>query len=66
MEYMIGCNYWGSKWGTEMWANWDAESVENDLRTLAQYGVNTLRVFPNWRDFQPLHKLYGYIGEFNE
>ena len=66
MEYMIGCNYWGSKWGTEMWANWDAESVENDLRTLAQYGVNTLRVFPNWRDFQPLCKLYGYIGEFNE
>ena len=66
MEYMIGCNYWGSKWGTEMWANWDAESVENDLRTLAEYGVNTLRVFPNWRDFQPLHKLYGYIGEFNE
>ena len=27
MDYMIGVNYWGSKWGTEMWANWDAESV---------------------------------------
>lgn len=66
MDYMIGVNYWGSKWGTEMWANWDAESVEKDLCTLAQYGVNTLRVFPNWRDFQPLHKLYGYLGEFNE
>lgn len=66
MNYMIGCNYWGSKWGTEMWANWDAESVRNDLKTLAQYGVNTLRVFPNWRDFQPLHKLYGCRGEFSE
>lgn len=66
MEYMIGCNYWGSKWGTEMWANWDEKSVEKDFIELSKYGVNTLRVFPNWRDFQPLHKLYGYRGGFRE
>ena len=66
MEYMIGCNYWGSKWGTEMWANWDEKSVENDFLELSKYGVNTLRVFPNWRDFQPLHKLYCYRSAFRE
>lgn len=66
MEYIIGCNYWGSKFGTEMWANWDRESVDNDLRTLKQYGVNTLRVFPNWRDFQPVVKELRWRAKFRE
>lgn len=66
MEYIIGCNYWGSKYGTEMWANWDSESVENDLRTLKQFGVNTLRVFPLWRDFQPIVKETQGKGAFKE
>ena len=58
MNYMIGCNYWGSKYGTEMWKNWDGESVDKDLETLAKYGVKYMRVFPNWRDFQPLVTIY--------
>lgn len=33
--------------------------VKADLALLAQYGVTTLRVFPNWRDFQPVQPLYG-------
>ena len=59
MNYMIGCNYWGSKYGTEMWKYWDGESVDKDLETLARYGVRYMRVFPNWRDFQPLVPIYG-------
>ena len=58
MNYMIGCNYWGSKYGTEMWKYWDGESVDKDLETLAKYGVKYMRVFPNWRDFQPITTLY--------
>ena len=23
MNFMIGCNYWDSKSGTNMWRNWD-------------------------------------------
>lgn len=58
MNYMIGCNYWGSKYGTEMWKYWDGESVEKDLEVLSNYGVRYMRVFPNWRDFQPVETLY--------
>lgn len=66
MKHYVGCNYWGSKWGTEMWAHWEPESVENDLKELKKYGVNSLRVFPIWRDFQPLVKAYGWRGSSGE
>lgn len=66
MKYMLGCNYWGSAHGTEMWANWDAQSVEEDLIALKAHGVSTMRVFPNWRDFQPLVKILGWRGRFHE
>ncbi len=66
MKYMIGVNYWGSKAGTEMWAEWDEESVRNDLKVLKEYGVEYLRVFPNWRDFQPVHVLRNWQGGIRE
>ena len=66
MEYMIGCNYWGSKYGTDMWRYWDEDSVRLDLETLSQYGVKYLRVFPNWRDFQPIHVQRGIRNMLRE
>ncbi len=54
-DYMIGCNYWASHAGTEMWAQWDEAVVDRDFAELVKYGVRSLRVFPNWRDFQPIH-----------
>ena len=55
MDFMIGVNYWDSKSGTDMWKNWDPVSVEEDLRALSKTGVRVMRVFPNWRDFQPIY-----------
>ena len=66
MEYMIGCNYWGSKYGTDMWKYWDEDSVRNDIETLSEYGVKYLRVFPNWRDFQPIHVQRGIRNMLRE
>ena len=54
MKFMIGCNYWASHAGTDMWRDFDAEIIENDIKTLRSYGMEYLRVFPNWRDFQPV------------
>lgn len=58
-EFMLGCNYWASHAGTEMWKMWDANVVEDDFKRLSSYGVKYLRVFPNWRDFQPVHPHLG-------
>jgi len=58
MKFMLGCNYWASDLGTEMWANWNEVSVDYDLKMLSEHGLKYLRVFPLWRDFQPVCALY--------
>lgn len=66
MDFILGCNYWASHAGTEMWINWNPKEVENDLKVLSQNGVRYLRVFPNWRDFQPVIPLYTEKGTLYE
>ena len=58
-KYFTGCNYWASHAGTNMWRDWRPDVVEDDLRRLAEYNVRVVRMFPNWRDFQPLRIHYG-------
>lgn len=62
-EFMIGCNYWDSASGTDMWRNWKEEVVRKDLAALKACGVRHLRVFPNWRDFQPVDKYWGWSAK---
>ncbi len=50
----LGVNYWASHAATEMWSRWDADAVERDFRSLAEYGTTLVRVFPLWPDFQPI------------
>ena len=66
MEYMIGCNYWGSKYGTDMWKYWDEDSVRKDLKELSKYNMRYLRVFPNWREFQPIYALRDWRNKLCE
>lgn len=65
-KYMIGCNYWDSASGTDMWKYWNADVVRKDLESLSKCGVKYLRVFPLWRDFQPIRKLMTFGNQFKE
>lgn len=56
-DFLLGCNYWASNAGVYMWRNYEKSVVENDLKFLAAHGINTIRIFPLWPDFQPLNKL---------
>lgn len=58
-EFMLGVNYWASHAGADMWRDWREDIVRRDLEILSQNGVRVLRVFPNWRDFQPVEPLFG-------
>ena len=60
--FAIGCNYWASNAGIYMWRRWDAACVKDDLQALKALGMNALRVFPLWPDFQPLERLAGGAG----
>lgn len=66
MKYMLGANYWGRSWGTEMWLHYDGKEIREELSKLREWGIRTLRVFPNWRDFQPVDKAYSWQGGFGE
>ena len=57
-RFVVGCNYWASHAGTNMWSDWRPEVVRRDLGALAEAGLQVLRVFPLWPDFQPIHFAY--------
>ena len=63
MEFILGCNYWASNAGADMWRDFDEKTVRGDLKVLSSYGVTHMRVFPNWRDFQPVMPLYAGEGK---
>jgi hypothetical protein len=45
-----------------MWRDFDIECIDKDIRILSEYGVKHMRVFPNWRDFQPVEPILGGSG----
>lgn len=55
--FSIGCNYWASHAGIDMWSDWNPEIVEQDFQLLKSIGVRTLRCFPLWPVFQPISLL---------
>ena len=57
--FLTGANYWASHAGTNMWRNWDEKVVEKDFKLLSANGIQALRVFPLWPDFQPITMLKG-------
>ncbi|MBQ9964372.1 MAG: cellulase family glycosylhydrolase [Clostridia bacterium] len=66
MSFILGCNYWASNAGADMWRQFDADVIEKDLRILSEHGVRCVRIFPNWRDFQPVIANVTHAGIVNE
>ena len=65
-RFRFGANYWASHAGTRMWADWREDVVADDFRRLSAGGLDLLRVFPLWPDFQPIHRLFSGHGRFVE
>lgn len=65
-KFFLGCNYWSSRDAIYMWRNWDDSVIEKDFKILSEHGIDLLRVFPLWPDFQPIKKLYGQNMKFVE
>lgn len=66
MKFMLGANYWGRDYATEMWRHYDGARIREEFKQLSEYGVQCLRVFPNWRDFQPVDMAYRWRGKPGE
>ena len=65
-EFLTGCNYWSSEAGIRMWRDWSEEAVEKDFAALKDTGMNTVRLFPLWSDFQPVSWACGFGGSHVE
>ena len=61
-DFLIGCNYWSYNAGADMWRDWDEAQIEKDFSLLKEHNLTTVRVFPNWRDFQPIIPVFGYAA----
>ncbi len=40
MTFILGCNYWASNAGIEMWKNWDENAIRDDLKILSESGID--------------------------
>ncbi len=58
--FYAGCNYWASDTGIYMWREWNEKTVENDFKLLSEIGIQMVRVFPLWPDFQPVKEIFGW------
>lgn len=65
-KFTVGCNYWASHAGTNMWRDWRPDIIEADFAKLSAHNVRMLRVFPLWPDFQPIHIAYAGGGAIRE
>lgn len=70
-----GVNYWPGSCGVEMWAAWPEAEIRADLALVRGLGLDTVRFFLRWQDFEPeegvhavamfarLDRLLGWCGE---
>ena len=65
-DFLMGCNYWSSEAGISMWHKWSLEAVEKDFAALKESGMNCVRLFPLWSDFQPVMSACGCNGKHVE
>ena len=65
-EFFVGCNYWASHAGTNMWHDWNPEVIDKDFELLAKSKVKVVRAFPLWSDFQPIKMHYTQAGNLKE
>ena len=61
--FLLGVNYWPRKSGVRMWKEFDAAEIDAEFAQMKELGMNTVRVFPLWDDFQPIYELPGCADE---
>ncbi|HTW86290.1 MAG TPA: hypothetical protein VMD91_19615 [Candidatus Sulfotelmatobacter sp.] len=53
MRFSLGINYWPRRSAMAMWRRFDAGEIREDLARIAELGLDSVRFFLRWADFQP-------------
>lgn len=56
-SFLLGVNYWPRKSGVKMWRDFDEKEIDAEFAQIRELGMDTVRVFPLWDDFQPIYEL---------
>ncbi len=49
----VGVNYWPGSCGVNMWTDWPADEIRHDLDVVRALGLNCVRFFLRWQEFEP-------------
>ena len=52
-DFTLGVNYWPRKKAMYWWSNFDAGEVREEFAVIKSIGMNVVRIFLLWDDFQP-------------
>jgi len=52
-DFILGVNYWPRKKAMYWWSNFDAGEVREEFSIINDIGLNVVRLFLLWDDFQP-------------
>lgn len=52
-RFSVGINYWPRRSWLAMWRRFDAGEIGEDFRRIAELGLDGVRFFLRWDDFQP-------------
>jgi hypothetical protein len=53
LRFSVGVNYWPRSSALAMWRRFDAGEIREDFARIAGLGLDTVRFFARWDDFQP-------------
>jgi endo-1,4-beta-mannosidase len=53
VRFRIGINYWPRRSAMAMWERFDAGEIGEDFARIASLGIDSVRFFLRWSDFQP-------------
>jgi endo-1,4-beta-mannosidase len=53
MPFLLGINYWPRKKAMFWWKRFDTGEVESEFAEIAAWGLDIVRIFLMWEDFQP-------------
>lgn len=52
-KFILGVNYWPRRKAMSWWSQFDAAEVDEDFALIQSLGLNVVRIFLLWDDFQP-------------
>lgn len=52
-RFRVGVNYWPARTAIRWWSSFDAAEVRRDFDRIAAAGLDSVRIFLTWEDFQP-------------